>query len=81
MLLYEELHLLYSSPNITRQIKSRRSRWAGHVARMREERKMYKVLVGNTEGSRLLRRRRRRWEDGIGIDLREIGRMDPVGSG
>jgi hypothetical protein len=50
----EELHILYSSPNIIRQIKSRRVRWAGHVARMGEERKVYKVLVGKPEGSRPL---------------------------
>jgi hypothetical protein len=42
----EELHILYSSPNIIRQIKSRRMRWAGHVARMGEEREVYRVLVG-----------------------------------
>jgi hypothetical protein len=42
----EELHKLYSSPDIIRQVKSRRMRWAGHVARMGEERKAYKVLVG-----------------------------------
>jgi hypothetical protein len=42
----EELHNLYSSPDIIRQIKSRRMRWAGHVARVGEERKVYKVLVG-----------------------------------
>jgi hypothetical protein len=47
-------------------------RWAGHVASM-EERKVYKVLVGNSEGKRLLGRPRRRWEDGIRMDLREIG--------
>jgi hypothetical protein len=69
----EELHILYSSPNIIRQIKSRRMRWAGHVARMGEQRKLYKVLVGNPEGKRPLGRPRRRWEDGIRIDLREIG--------
>jgi hypothetical protein len=45
-LLSEELHNLYSSPDIIRQVKSRRMRWAGHVARMGEERKVYKVLVG-----------------------------------
>jgi hypothetical protein len=41
----EELHYLYSSPDIIRQVKSRRMRWEGHVARMGEERKVYKVLV------------------------------------
>jgi hypothetical protein len=56
----EELHILYSSPNIIRQIKSRRMRWAGHVARMVEERKVYKVLVGKPEGNRPLGRPRRR---------------------
>jgi hypothetical protein len=49
----EELRNLYSSPNIIRQIKSRRMRWAGHVARMGEERKVFKDLVGNPEGKRL----------------------------
>jgi hypothetical protein len=53
--------------------KSRRMRWAGHVARMGEERKVYKVLVGRPEGKRPLGRPRRRWEDGIRMDLREIG--------
>jgi hypothetical protein len=53
--------------------KSRRMRWAGHVARMGEERKLYKVLVGKSEGKRPLGRRIRRWEDGIRKDLREIG--------
>jgi hypothetical protein len=61
----EELHNLYSSPDIIRQVKSRRMRWAGHVARMGEERKVYKVLVGKPEGKRPLGRPRRRWEDGI----------------
>jgi hypothetical protein len=69
----EEFHNLYSSPNIIRQIKSRRMRWAGHVARMGEERKLYKDLVGKPEGKRPLGRPRRRWEDEIGMDLREIG--------
>jgi hypothetical protein len=69
----EELHNLYSSPDIIRQIKSRRMRWAEHVARMGEERKVYKVLVGKPEGKRPLRRPRRRWEDMIRMDLREIG--------
>jgi hypothetical protein len=69
----EELHNLYSSPDIIRQIKSRRMRWAVHVARIGEERKVYKVLVGKPEGKRPLERARRRWEDGIRMDLREIG--------
>jgi hypothetical protein len=64
---------LYLSPDIIRQVKSRRMRWAGHVARMGEERKLYKVLVGKPEGKRPLGRPRRRWEDGIRMDLRETG--------
>jgi hypothetical protein len=47
--------------------------WVGHVARMGEERKLYKVLVGKPEGKRPLRRPSHRWEDGIRRDLREIG--------
>jgi hypothetical protein len=69
----EELHNLYSPPDIIRQVKSRRIRWTGHVARMGEERKVYKVLVGKPEGKRPLGRPRRRWEGGIRMDLREIG--------
>jgi hypothetical protein len=69
----EELNNLYSSPDIIRQVKLRRMRWAGHVARMGEERNVYKVLVGKPEGRRPLGRPTRRWEDGIGMDLREIG--------
>jgi hypothetical protein len=68
----EELHNLYSSSNI-RQIKSRRMRWAGHVARMGEDRKVYTVLVGKAEGKRPLGRARRRREDGNIIDVMEIG--------
>jgi hypothetical protein len=68
----EEFHNLYSSPDIIRQVTSRRMRWAGHVARMGEERKVYKVLVGKPEGKRPLGRPRRRWEDGISMDLRQI---------
>jgi hypothetical protein len=56
----EELHNSYSSPDIIRQVKSRRMRWAGHVARMGEERKLYKVLAGKPEGKRPLGRPRRR---------------------
>jgi hypothetical protein len=69
----EELHNLYSSPDIIRQVKSRRMRWAGHVACMGEERKVYKVLVGKPEGMRPLGRPRRRWEDGVRMDLISIG--------
>jgi hypothetical protein len=69
----EELHILYSSPNIIRQIKSRRMRWAGYVACMGEERNVYRVLMGKPEGKRSLGGPRRRWEDGIRMDLTEIG--------
>jgi hypothetical protein len=69
----EELHNLYSSPDIIRQVKSRRMRWSGHVARMGEERNVCKVLVGKPEGKRPLGRPRRRWEYGIRMDLRENG--------
>jgi hypothetical protein len=69
----EELHNLYSSPDIIRQVKSRRMRWAGHVARMGEERKVYKILVENTEGERPLEGPRRRWKDVIRMNLTEIG--------
>jgi hypothetical protein len=64
---------LYLSAGIIRQIKSRRMRWAGHVARMGEGRKVYRVLVGNPEGKTPLGRPRRRWEDGIRMKLRAIG--------
>jgi hypothetical protein len=70
----EELHNLYSSPNIIRMIKSRRMRWAGHVARMGEKRNAYRILVGKLEGKRPLGRPRRRWVYNIEIDLREIRR-------
>jgi hypothetical protein len=77
----EELHILYSSPNIIRQMKSRRMRWAGHVARMAEERKVFRVLVGKPE---------RDHSEGRGVDGRMgsewiLGRLaggcrvDPVG--
>ena len=69
----EELNDLYSSPNIVRVIKSRRMRWAGHVARMGEERGVYRVLVGKQEGKRPLGRPRRRWVDNIRTDLQEVG--------
>ena len=69
----EELNDLYSSPNMVRVIKSRRMRWAGHVARMGEERGVYRVLVGKPEGRRPLGRPRRRWVDNIRMDLQEVG--------
>jgi hypothetical protein len=69
----DELHDLYSSPNIVRVIKSRRMRWAGHVARMWEGRCVYRDLVGRPKEKRPLERPRRRWEDNIKMDLREIG--------
>ena len=65
----EALYALYSSPNITRVIKSRRLRWAGHVARMAERRGTYRALVGKPEGRRPLGGPRRRWEDNIKMDL------------
>jgi hypothetical protein len=68
-----KLHNLYSSPDIIRRIKSRRMRWAGHVARMGEGRNVYRVLVGKPEGKRQFERPRRRWEDRIKMDLGEIG--------
>ncbi|KAJ4450519.1 hypothetical protein ANN_01946 [Periplaneta americana] len=71
-----ELHALYSSPDIIRNIKSRRLRWAWHVARMGESRNAYRVLVGRPEGKRPLGRPRRRWEDNIKMDLREVGYDD-----
>jgi hypothetical protein len=69
----DELHSLYSSPNIVRVIKSRRMRWAGHVACMGEGRGVYRGLVGRPEGKRPLGRPRRRWKDNIKMDPREIG--------
>jgi len=59
----------YSLPNIVRVVKSRRMRWAGHVARMGEDRGVQRVLVGKPEAKRLLGRPRRRWENNIKMDL------------
>ena len=69
---------LYSSLNIVRVIKSRRMRWVGHVARMRERRGVYRVLVEKPEGKRPLGKPKRRWEDSIKTDLQavECGVMD-----
>jgi hypothetical protein len=69
----DELHRQYSSPNFVRVIKSRRVRWAGHVARMGEGRGVYRLLFGRLEGKRALGRPTRRWKDNIKIDLRETG--------
>jgi hypothetical protein len=73
-----KLHNLYSSPGIIRQIKSRRMRWAGHVARMGEGRNVYRVLVGKPGGRRPLERPRHRWDK---MDLGEIGWGGGVWSG
>jgi hypothetical protein len=75
---------LYSLPDIVRQIKSRTMTQAEHVARMGDGRNVYRVLVGKPEGKRSLERPRRRWENGIKVDLREIGwgcGVDSSGSG
>jgi hypothetical protein len=69
----EELHDLYSSPSIITIIKSKKMRWAGHVARMGEKMNVYRLLVGKPEGKRPLGRPRRRWIDNIKMDLLEIG--------
>jgi len=77
----EELNDRYCSPNIVRVIKSRRMRWAGHVARMGEERGVYRVLVWKPEGKRPLGKPRRRWVDNIRTDHQEVGcgYMDWIG--
>jgi hypothetical protein len=68
----DELHSLYSSPNIVMVINSRRMRWVGHVAR-KEGRGVYRIFIGRLESKRSLGRPRRRWEDDIKMDLRETG--------
>jgi len=77
----EELNDLNSSPNIVRVIKSRRMRWAGHVARMGEERGVYRVLLGNPEGRRPLWRPRRRCVGNIRMDFQKVecGYVDWIG--
>jgi hypothetical protein len=69
----EEFNDLYSAPNIVQVIKSRRMRWAEHVARMGDSRCVYRVLVGKPEGKRPLGKPRHRWEDDIKMDLQEVG--------
>jgi hypothetical protein len=69
----EELNDLYSSPNIVSVINSRRMRWTGHKASMRERSGVYRVLVGKPEGNRPLGRPRHRWEDNIRMDTQEVG--------
>jgi hypothetical protein len=84
-----ELRDLYPSPDIIRQIKSRGMRWAVHVARVGVGRNVYRVLMGKPEGKKSLERPRRRWEDGIKMDLSMICwggggggcRVDSPGSG
>jgi len=68
----KEINDLYSSPNTVRVIKSRRMRWAGHVARVGEERGVYRVLLGKPEGKRRLGRPSRRWVNNIRMDLQEV---------
>jgi hypothetical protein len=77
----EELNDLYFSPNIVRVIKSRRMRWAGHVARMGEEKGANRVLVEKPDGRRPMGRPRCRWVDNISMDLQEVGcgYMDWIG--
>jgi hypothetical protein len=69
----EELHNLYSSPSIIRMTKQKRMRSAGHLARMRAKRNIYRILVGKSEGRRPLERPRRRWVDNNKIDIIDIG--------
>jgi len=76
----KELYDLYSSPNIGRVIKSRRMRWAGHVARVGKGRGVYRVLVGTPEGKRSLGRLRCGWEDNIKNKLQEVGWGRGMGS-
>jgi hypothetical protein len=72
-LLNEELRDLYSSPSIVIIIKSRRMRRAGHVARRREKRKAYRLLVEKPDGKRPLGRQRHRWVNNIRMDLGKVG--------
>jgi hypothetical protein len=76
----EELNYVFTSPNIVQGIKSRRMRWAGHVARMGERRCVYRVLVGKPEGKRPFARPRSGREDNINMGLEEVrcGVMDCI---
>ena len=74
----EELTDLYSSLNIIRVMKSRRMRWAAHVACMVKRRRAYRGLVGKPKGKRQIGRTRRRWEDNIKMDVQEVGRGDGI---
>ena len=78
---YLYIYDLYSSPNFVRVIKSRKMRWAGYVARMCEERGVYRVLLWKPEGKRPLGRHTRRWVDNIKMNLQEVGcgYMDWIG--
>jgi hypothetical protein len=71
--LHEELNGLYALPNTVRLLKSRRMKWAGNVARKREGKSVYRLLVLKPEGRRPLGRPRRRWENNIKIELQELG--------
>ena len=77
----EEINDFYSSPIIVRVIKSRRMRWAGDVALMGEERRVYRVFVGKPEGKKTLGRPRHGWVNNIRMDLQEVGcgYMDWIG--
>jgi hypothetical protein len=69
----EKLQNLYSSPYIFRMIRSRRIGWANHVACVGEMRNAYRILVGKPQRKRPLRKPRRRWENNIKMNLKEIG--------
>ena len=69
----EELNVLYCSPTNLRVIKSRRMRWAGHVARIGEDRVVYRALVGKPEEKRPMGRPRCRWVYNIRMDLQDVG--------
>ena len=74
----EELHILYRSLNIVRMIKSRRSKWGGHVARMEEGRSAFIILTGTPSGKRLLGRPGHRWENNIRIDHNQSSAFDLI---